>query len=203
MSYDVLVWYIKARCTCLLTYSTHISAWLPSCAPLTRKSSITNSFPQIALQSLKSRCSGCRPQIKTKKLKLIWQQYFTTACDFTITSQREFMISFELLMYPPPSPSHLFLLSQGENKYFVHRPVIIPYLQCFIWMPSEMWPVEPYVDLITLLSWWLIPTLPSHRIINKDGKTKVKKWLFLTFCLSEQVLWCFNADGKCNEIEIY
>ncbi len=97
---------------------------------------------------------------------------------------------------PPPSPSHIFLLSQGENKYFVHRPVIIPYLQCFIWMPSEMWPVEPYVDLITLLSWWLIPTLPSHRIINTDGITKVKKWLFLTFCFSEQVLWCFNADGN-------
>ncbi len=65
MPYDVLVWYIKACCTCLLTYCTHISAWLPSCA-LTRKCSITTSFPQIALQSLKSRCAGCRPQIKTK-----------------------------------------------------------------------------------------------------------------------------------------
>ncbi len=202
MSYNVLVWYIKARCTCLLTYCTYISAWLPSCA-LTRKCSITNSFPQIALQPLKSRCSGCRPQKKLNKKTHLATVFYHSLWFHNYLAKRVYDLIWVANVPPPPLSFPPLSVVSGGNKYFVHRPVIIPYLQCFIWMPSEMWPVEPYVDLITVLSWWLIPTLPSHRIINKDGITKVKKWLFLTFCLSEQVLWCVNADGKCNEIEIY
>lgn len=106
------------------------------------------------------------------------------------------------LSFPP-----LFVISGG--KKIVHKPVIIPYLQCLIWMPSEMWQVEPYVDLITLLSWWLIPTLPSHRIINKDGRRFTfaqnkcqKKCHFLPSVSLNMFYDTLMLVGKCNEIEV-